>query len=221
MSNPITPNNMPGAQQVSPSGQEDESLPPRDDAPDETPEDTPSGKPEDPMAELERLRAIHKEERKWERIAKQNRDKARMWEENQDKVRQWDELEAKNRTELEAAQARIAELEARDKEYSMQQLRSKVADEVGVPARYAVGNTEDEMREAAEQYKADRAREIEDELRRRGVNPAAPASTVTANGNPAKIPQLDRSALQDMSTKQIMEAYREGKLDDLRTGAKK
>lgn len=173
------------------------------------------------MAELERLRAIHKEERKWERIAKQNRDKAQMWDQNQDKVRQWDDLEAKNRSELENAQARIAELEARDREYAMKELRSKVAEEVGVPARYAVGGTEDEMREAAQQYKADRERELEEELRRRGVNPAAPASTVTANGNPTKTPQLDRSALQGMSTKQIMEAYREGKLDDIRAGATK
>lgn len=208
------PSDMPGATEARRSGQENDEVEGTETP--VTPEESEgsSARPEDPTAELERLRNNLKEARRWERIAKQNKDDALLWRENQEKVQKWDELEAKNRTELENAQQRIAELEAAQQASVHNDLRRKVADELAVPVRFVVGSTEDDMREAAEAYKAERQSDLEAELRRMGVNPAAPASSVNGDGNPTKVPQLDRASLQGMTPKQINDAYAKGQFAD-------
>ena len=71
------------------------------------------------------------------------------------------------------------------------------------------------MREAADEYNESREREIEDRLKALGVNPAAPASSVTSDGKPLQVRQLQRADLASMSRKEILAAEKAGQLNEL------
>lgn len=204
-----SPNDMPGADNTNDA---DDTV--------DTIEGSDTDQPEtgttelDPSAELDRLRAIHKEERKWERIAKRNREDAKRWEENKHKVEQWDELESKNRTETENLRIELERERNARAQAETQQIRHRIAAEIGVPLRAVMGDNEESMREAAQEYQDVIAAGIEAQLKARNIGPAAPASAVTSNGKPSNGKQLGRTDLESMNRKQVMDAYRSGQLDE-------
>jgi hypothetical protein len=224
MTQPIpTPNDMPGA--ATPNSGEataEETTAPPDDPNADPADETPSGpkslddmSDEELRAEVERLRHVHKDERRWERQAKKNQDDAKLWRENADKVKQWDELTEKQKSDLEKALARAEAAERERDSERTERLREKVAAELKVPAKRITGTTEDEMRESAEEYKAERDADIDAKLKELGVAPAAPADQVTSDGKATRKKQLTRADLQGMTPAQINAAYKEGQLDQL------
>lgn len=74
------------------------------------------------------------------------------------KAAKFDEMEEANKTELEKANERANALQAKldgiQKEKELSEMRSKVAEEIGVPANLLNGASEDECREQAEAIKA-------------------------------------------------------------------
>lgn len=74
------------------------------------------------------------------------------------KAAKFDEMEESNKSELEKANERANALQAKldgiQKEKELSEMRSKVADEIGVPAKLLNGASEDECREQAEAIKA-------------------------------------------------------------------
>ena len=219
-----TPNDMPGAATPT-DGEattEESTTPPADsnDAP--VDDETPSGpksldgmSDEELRAEVERLRHVHKEERRWERQAKKNQDDAKRWRENADKVKQWDDLTEAQKSELDKALARAEAAERERDSERTERLREKVAADLKVPAKRITGTTEEEMRESAEEYKAERDADIDAKLKELGVAPAAPADQVTSDGKATRKKQLTRADLQTMSPAQINAAYKEGQLDQM------
>lgn len=169
----------------------------------------------DPESEIARLRTLVRRNRKWEDKARQNAEKAKKWEENADKVKQWEEAQAAARSKEEALAAERDKLAQELANERTAALRNKIAAETKVPARFVTGETESEMREAADEYNEAREREIEDRLKALGVNPAAPTSTVTSDGKPTQVKQLTRADLSSMSRKEILAAEKAGQLDEL------
>ena len=148
-------------------------------------------------------------------IVCQNADKARKWEENADKVKQWEDAQAAARSKEESLAAERDKLAQELANERIANLRNKIASETKVPARFVSGTTESEMREAADEYNEAREREIEDRLKALGVNPAAPASSVTSDGKPAQVKQLTRADLTSMSRKEVLAAEKAGQLNEL------
>ena len=74
------------------------------------------------------------------------------------KAAKFDEMEESNKSELEKANERANALQAKldgiQKEKELSEMRSKVAEEIGVPANLLNGASEDECREQAEAIKA-------------------------------------------------------------------
>lgn len=172
-----------------------------------TPEviDTPStdGLTADEREELARLRAIHKDEQKWERRAKENFEKAKRL----------DEIEmAKKSVEERLIAERDAALAAAESERT-ERLREKISRETQVPPDRITGATEEDMRESAESALA-WAKEF---AKKNGTPLGAPAAAVTGDGKaPQGAPQLTRADLKNMSPQQIIEADKQGRLDTLK-----
>lgn len=123
-----------------------------------------------------------------------------------EKAKKWDDAEAANLSELEKAQARIAELERAATDSEMKALRANIAAETGVPAALLTGADEDGLRASAEAL-----------LAFKGTAPKAPASEGQGKvGTPIGGPvQITASELSSMSTAEINQARREGRLDHI------
>lgn len=176
----------------------------------ETPTETPE--PEAPAEgtltpdereELAKLRAIHKDEQKWERRAKENFEKAKKF----------DEMElAKKSVEERLIAERDAALATAEAERT-ERLREKISRETGVPPDRITGSTEDEMRADAESALA-----WAKEFAKKNNGPVgAPAAAVTGDGKGPQAPaQLTRENLKSMTPQQILEAEKAGRLDALK-----
>lgn len=170
----------------------------------------------DPAAEVTRLRTLLKRTRKAEDKLKVLAPKAELWDQNADKVKAWDEYQKATQSETERLAAERDEARKELEAARRDALRSKIAAELKVPARFVTGSTETEMRESAEEYNEAREREVEDRLRALNINPAAPASAVTSDGKPHQVKQLTRAELATMSHKEIIAADKNGQLEDLK-----
>ena len=178
----------------------------------ENPTETAPPKVEEPKAdgtltadereELARLRAIHKDEQKWERRAKENFEKAKRL----------DEIEmAKKSVEERLIAERDAALAAAESERT-ERLREKISRETQVPPDRITGATEEEMRESAES-----ALSWAKEFSKTQGPIGAPASAVTGDGKaPQGEPQLTRADLKNMTPQQILDADRAGRLNELK-----
>ena len=178
----------------------------------ETTTETSTPKVEEPKAdgtltadereELARLRAIHKDEQKWERRAKENFEKAKRL----------DEIEmAKKSVEERLIAERDAALAAAESERT-ERLREKISRETQVPPDRITGATEEEMRESA-----DSALSWAKEFSKTQGPIGAPASAVTGDGKaPQGEPQLTRADLKNMTPQQILDADRAGRLNELK-----
>lgn len=157
----------------------------------------------DEREELAKLRAIHKDEQKWERRAKENFEKAKRL----------DEIElAKKSVEERLIAERDAALATAESERT-ERLREKISRETQVPPDRITGTTEDDMRESAESALA-WAKEF---AKKNGSPLGAPASAVTGDGRaPQSAPQLTRADLKNMTSQQILEADKQGRLTALK-----
>lgn len=206
-----SPANMPGAKQdsvppaVTDTPKADPKPEPKSDKA-ETPTDTTLTA--DERAELDRLRAIHKDEKKWETRAKGNVEDARRWNALKGIIG-GDGETGEPADPLQEVQKLRDDLESERTE----RIREKVSNKSGVPASQIIGKTEDEMTASAEQA-LEWAKEF---MRKAGVPVTAPASTVTSDGTlGAKTGQItSREQLRNMSPGEITAAYREGRLDSM------
>lgn len=165
----------------------------------------------------EGLKAILQGERRWEKRARQNADKASKWDANADKVAELDKIKAAQQTDAERYQAEAAAANARAVAAETREKRAAIANELKIPLRAVVGDDDTSMREAAQEYKEALQAGIDAELKAKGINPAAPASSVTSDGKPTEgTKQLSRAELQSMSPAEIQTAYKNGQLDALR-----
>lgn len=171
---------------------------------------------DDAAAEIARLRTLLKRTRKAEDKLKVLTPKAELWDQNADKVKAWDEYQKANQSENERLTAEAAQLRKELERERTNALRNQIAAELKVPARFVTGKTENEMREAAEEYNDSREREVEERLRALKINPAAPASAVTSDGKPNQVKQLTRAELATMSHKEVLAADKNGQLEELK-----
>lgn len=215
-----TPNAMPGATPpASPDAAKSEpKAKPAEPASSQHKPVAEAGLPDAEKAELERLRAIHKDETKWEKTAKVNKDAA-------PKMRALAELlgiepdqygllpeEFDPKTEFSKLRDEVT------KERT-ERLRSEVARTEEVDLDVIFGSTEEEMRESARKFNA--AVEAAADKKAKGRAPAAvPASEVTSNGKVAGPDQIQsRDQLKTMPRDQIIEAHKTGRLDQIAGGA--
>lgn len=157
----------------------------------------------DEREELAKLRAIHKDEQKWERRAKENFEKAKRL----------DELEmAKKSAEERLIAERDAALATAEAERT-ERLREKISRETGVPPDRITGATEEDMRADAESALA-----WAKEFAKKNSGPVgAPAAAVTGDGKGPQAPtQLTQDDLKRMTPQQILDAEKSGRLDALK-----
>ncbi|MGB0877531.1 MAG: hypothetical protein ACPGXI_10780 [Mycobacterium sp.] len=130
---------------------------------------------------------------------------AELFGEKPDKVDDFDP-----RAEIQALHARLESAET-------ERLRAEVARTENVNPKYITGTTEDEMRAAAQEFRADVEQLIEASRAAEAKTAAAPpASSVTGNGRIGGPQQItSREQLKNMSSKQIQAAMKAGELDQL------
>jgi hypothetical protein len=157
----------------------------------------------DEREELAKLRAIHKDEQKWERRAKENFEKAKRL----------DELEMAKKSVEERLIAERDQALATAETERTERLREKISRETGVPPDRITGATEDDMRADAEN-----ALSWAKEFAKKTAGPlGAPAAAVTGDGKGPQAPaQLNRDDLKRMTPQQIIEAEKAGRLDYLK-----
>ena len=157
----------------------------------------------DEREELAKLRAIHRDEQKWERRAKENFEKAKRL----------DELElAKKLVEERLIAERDQALATAESERT-ERLREKISRETGVPPERITGATEEAMRADAENALA----WAKDFAKKTNGPVGAPAAAVTGDGKGPQAPaQLSRDDLKRMSSQQILEAEKAGQLNYLK-----
>jgi hypothetical protein len=219
---PATPNNMPGAAPASETPSATPAAEPEKTAePTKTPEATATpatagGLNAEERAELERLRAVHKDESKWENRSKANAKKLR-------------DLAAA--AGLDVSELNLSEF---DPKVEFEKLSKTVESEREARIRAEVarefpdldpadihGSTEDEMRSSAQKQK-DRIDEavkkaLEAVDASRPTSSAAPASTVTSSEKVTGPKQIEsRAELAKMTPAEIVKADQEGRLNKLK-----
>lgn len=207
MSETATPNVMPKAQETAEKSTETEA------STSTAATDTLSGMTAEERTELDRYRAIHKDESKWEKRAKSNFDDAEKYRQlmtqlggDPGKGKEFD------------PQSAIADLNNKLENERLARIRSEVARTEGVDPDDFSGSTEEEMRSAAQSFKAKIQAKIDAavEAALKGKSTAAaPASEVTASGKVDGVKQLSRDDLKNMSPKDILAAKNDGRLDAL------
>lgn len=186
---------------------------PKADPPKSPAGDTPSGDSglsASERAELERLRSVHAEEKKWESRSKANLSKLRELAESMGISRdEFNPAEFDPKSEVEKLRAEI-------ESERIERQRTDVARTTGVDPKYVKGKTLDEMTAAANEYKADLQAAIDKAL----ADKAPPADRITAGDAKGTTPvtaptQLTQADLDKMSTSEILKAKSEGRLNKL------
>jgi len=198
-----TPNDMPGAEAVKAAAERAADAAPESvGTPDDGVPEQVSGLSDAERRELERLRAIHSDERKWEN---RNKELQRAVKEI---ARELGILDGD--AEKFDPKSAITQLREEFHRERVERLRSEVARTEGVDLDVVVGESEDEMRAAAQRFKAKVDAAVEAALKARVAPAAAPASEV-GSGNPIDEPRkLSREDLKSMSPAERIKAYREG-----------
>ncbi|OYN80480.1 hypothetical protein CG716_09875 [Mycolicibacterium sphagni] len=163
-------------------------------------------------AELDRLRAVHKEEGKWENRSKANAKKLRDL-----AVELGVDPAEFNPSDFDP-KAELGKLREDFNAERTARLRAEIARTEQVDPDVLTGNTEEEMRAAAQRHKTLVAKAVEDALAAAGKTPpsAAPASTVTSSERIEGPTQVTREELKGMTPQQILAADKEGRLNQLK-----
>lgn len=172
--------------------------------------DSAAGLTADERAELDRLRAVHKEERRWERRAKDNFTDAEKF-----------RALAKAFTGGDGAEdfdpkAEFAKLRNELQSERLERIRAEVARVKNVDPRYVIGANQEEMTAAADSYLSDVEARVKAALQ--GVKAPATESTSTVKGGdrvegPKQI--TSEAELKKLSPADQLKAYQEGRLDKL------
>lgn len=203
-----SPLDMPGAQQAVIPAIVNPDARSRDFA--EAKPQAPEAKPESPLAtdernELERLRAIHADEKKWEKRAKENFEKATKLDNIATAFGQPD-------AKAFDPQAELALLRKELSDERTATTRERIARTTGVPISQVNGGDEASMQASAE----DALAWAKGLAKQAGVPLAAPAANVTSTEVPTGPKQIEsRDQLKSMTPQQITAAYKAGQLDNL------
>jgi hypothetical protein len=204
MTDQPTPNTMPGAEPADTAQPESKPTSPKGEV---TPEKT--GISAEDLAELNRLRNIHKDESKWEKRAKQNFDDAQRWRELSET------LGGKEAKEFDP-RAAFDELRKEVEKERTERTRADVARTTGVDPDFIAGTTVEEMQASAQRYLDSVNARIEEALKAKNAPAAPPASTVTSNGKIVGPNQItSREELAKLSPDERVKAYEEGRLDSM------
>lgn len=164
----------------------------------------------DERAELERLRAIHKDERRWEKRAKENFQDAQIARELK-KV-----FGADGNTDYFDPKAAVAELRSEIESANTERVRSEVARIKGVDPAYVAGKTQEEMVAAADRYLADVNARVQAALQKTTA-PVTESTSTVKSGDRVEGPQqiTSESELKKLSPQEQMTAYKDGRLDKM------
>lgn len=161
---------------------------------------------DDERNELERLRAVHADEKKWEKRSKENFEKATKLDAIAESFGQPNAKEFDPQAELQKLRDEI-------QTERTQGVRERIARETGVPPSHIHGTDEASMTASATAA-LEWAKGL---TKQSGVPLAAPAATVTSNEVPTKPQQIQsRDDLKTMTPQQILAADKEGRLDFLK-----
>ena len=168
-----------------------------------------SGLSAEERAELDRLRAIHKDERKWERRAKENFQDAEV-------ARELKKLFGRDTSEDFDPRAEIMKLRSEVEQSNEERTRADVARIKGVDPMYVVGKTQAEMESAADRYLADVESRVKAALAKVTAPVTESTSTVTSGDRVDGPKQITSEAeLKQLSPAEQMAAYKDGRLDGL------
>lgn len=162
-------------------------------------------------AELERLRAIHKDERRWERRAKENFGDADRW-------RKF--IEAATGSDQKPdefdPQAELNKLRKDIEDERTERTRVEVARDKGVDPKYVSGKTVEEMKAAADGYLKDMQALIDAALKN-ATAPATESTSTVKGGDRVEGPKqiTSEAELKELSPAEQMAAYKDGRLDKL------
>ncbi|MDD7813684.1 hypothetical protein PP713_14030 [Mycobacterium sp. CSUR Q5927] len=164
----------------------------------------------DDRAELERLRAIHKDERKWESRAKSNFDDAKKF---RDLL---DALGADPKAPDFDPKAELAKLRSEIEASNTERVRADVARVKNVDPSYVVGSTQEEMEAAADRYLADINARVQAALKQTTAPVTESTSTVKSGDRVEGPKQITSEAeLKKLTPQEQMTAYKDGRLDKL------
>lgn len=185
----ITPNDMPGA---SPAPEDPAPAAPEAEAP-------RTATDEEPV-----------DEAKWRALVKQWKTRAQ---ENFEKAKKFDETELAKKSLEERLIAERDSARAEAESARQERLREKVARETSVPPEQIHGDSEEAMRESA-----DKALAWANSLKKSTTPATPPASVVTGDGRPpsAGAQIQSRDELKNMTPQQILQADKDGRLNQLK-----
>lgn len=166
----------------------------------------------DERNELERLRAIHKDEKKWESRAKANFDDAQKYRALSDV---FGEKEANSKGEFDA-QAAIKAMRDELESERTERTRADVAREKGIDPVYATGKTREEMTAAADRYLDDVQKRIEAALTK-ATAPATESTSTVKSGDRVEGPKqiTSEAELKKLPPAEQLAAYKDGRLNKL------
>lgn len=167
----------------------------------------------DERAELEKLRAVHKDERRWERRAKENFSDA-------EKLRTLAKaLGGDSKSEDFDPKTELASLRQEIATANTERVRADVARVKGVDPSYLVGATQEEMESAADRYLADVEARVNAALQQaqKITSPATESTSIVKSGDRVEGPKqiTSEAELKKLSGSQQLAAYKDGRLDKM------
>jgi hypothetical protein len=161
----------------------------------------------DPLAEVAKWQA---EATKWQALSRKNEARAK---ENAEKAAKYTEIEEANKTEFQRLTDRAQKAETELQQARTLALRAEKSASTGVPMALIPAGSEEEMDAAVAAYQGALSAALNS--RAAQTPAAAPAQLVTAPADSTKVTQLTRADLQSMSPQEIIQAQRDGRLNDL------
>lgn len=146
----------------------------------------------------------------WKSKAREQEQRAKS---NFEDAQRWREIKA-GKDDFDPREE-ITKLTERLESSERARVRADVARTTGVDPEDIKGDTEDEMRESADRYKARFNARLEEALKSKTAPAAAPAAEVTSDKRVEGPKQLTQDDLKNMTSKQILDARKNGQLDDL------
>lgn len=221
-----SPLNMPGAEKYTPPAQQTmhpskPQAPKSDDGPSDPELQRDENLSAEDREELERLRNFRKQTRDWEKIAKRDRDDAERYRAIAEAFGTTGNGEDSKEFD---AKAEIQKLRAEREAERQERFREQVARETGVPPMQIQGNNLESM-QASAQRTLEWVKQFvgqQGNVPGNGAPLAAPASSVNSQTPPHEngVKQIQsHDELARMSHHEVMEAYRQGRLQALGAGA--
>lgn len=137
----------------------------------------------------------------WKKRSRQNEAKAKA---NAEKAKKFDELEAQNMSDLEKTQKQLEDVLAENKNLKLDKARNRIGKENHVDPDLLRGATVEELEEHAAQLA---------EYLNAKTEPKSSADIAGNQGKPINVDQLSRDQIKNMTSKEIVEAQKNGRLD--------